>query len=500
MATNPNGEALVDPVERLTWAELARRADEIAAGFTRAGVAPGDRVGLLVGNRNAFVTALAGLLRIGAIAVPMGTRLQTPEIAYILDHCGAVALVHDADLTDRLPAAAELPQLRLRWVDPPRESSAAALSALSARPDVREEDTAIILYTSGTTGQPKGAMLTHLNLVHSALHFRYSMGLGAGERSLMAVPASHVTGVVAIILAMWDAGGCIVVMPEFKAARFIALAARERITHTILVPAMYNLVLMQPDFESADLSAWRIGGYGGAPMPEPTIRALAQRLPGLGLVNAYGATECTSPATLLPHEQAAARPDSVGYGLPCAELRVMDEHGREVPNGEAGELWIRGPMVVPGYWRNPAATHASFCAGYWKSGDVGSIDDEGFVKVFDRLKDMLNRGGYKVFSAEVENVLASCPGIVESAIVGRPCPVLGERVHAFIGRSDPSLDVARVREFCIARLADYKVPETFTFSDQPLPRNANGKLLKRVMREQLLGEPGPASPAGSGGR
>jgi O-succinylbenzoic acid--CoA ligase len=164
----------------------------------------------------------------------------------------------------------------------------------------------------------------------------------------------------------------------------------------------------------------------------------------------------------------------------------MDPEGREVAPGESGELWIRGPMVVPGYWGNPEATRASFCAGYWKSGDVGSIDAEGYVRVFDRVKDMLNRGGYKVFSVEVENVLAACPGVLESAIVAKPCPVLGERVHAFVTVTDPALDAAALKAFCAPRLADYKVPESYTIGAEPLPRNANGKLLKRVLRERLL--------------
>ena len=211
-----------------------------------------------------------------------------------------------------------------------------------------------------------------------------------------------------------------------------------------------------------------------------------RRLPGLALINAYGATETTSPATLLPADRAALRPDSVGLPLPCAEILVVDAEGRELPPGEAGELWIRGPMVVPGYWDNPDATRASFVAGYWRSGDVGSIDAEGYVRVFDRIKDMINRGGYKIFSVEVENVLATCPGVLESAIVGKPCPVLGERVHAFVSRLDPALTAEALRAHCASRLADYKVPESFTLLDEPLPRNANGKLLKRALREGVL--------------
>ncbi|OYU83665.1 MAG: hypothetical protein CFE45_26275 [Burkholderiales bacterium PBB5] len=316
------------------------------------------------------------------------------------------------------------------------------------------------------------------------------MGLGATDRSALAVPASHVTGLVATVLSMLAVGGCIVIVPVFKAADFLALMAAERVTHTLMVPAMYQLCLLQPGLASTDLGAWRVGGYGGAPMPVATIDALASALPGLTLLNAYGATETTSPTTMMPRGQTRRHADTVGVALPAARVMVVDEHGHELPPGETGELWIAGPMVVPGYWANPEATAASFTAGYWHSGDLGSVDAAGYVRVFDRKKDMLNRGGYKVYSVEVENVLMAWPGMVEAAIVGRPCPVLGERVHAFV-HVDPALNggeqhTAALRAFCAERLADYKVPETVTWRAEPLPRNANGKLMKRLLREQLL--------------
>jgi long-chain acyl-CoA synthetase len=212
---------------------------------------------------------------------------------------------------------------------------------------------------------------------------------------------------------------------------------------------------------------------------------LGARLPGLVLLNAYGATETTSPTTMMPMGQTRDHADTVGAPLPCADVLVMDDDGHEVPPGHTGELWIGGAMVVPGYWDNGAATASSFTAGYWHSGDLGSIDAEGHVRIFDRKKDMLNRGGFKVYSVEVENALMALPGVVEAAIIGRPCPVLGERVHAFIHAPGVTRDDAWVRQHCAAQLADYKVPETITWSDAPLPRNANGKLVKRLLREQL---------------
>ncbi|HEX6959124.1 MAG TPA: AMP-binding protein [Ferrovibrio sp.] len=492
VSARPEAEALVCGSERLTYGALAERVEEIAGGLASAGVSSGDRVGMLLGNRVEFVTALLAILRLGAVAVPIGTRLQTPEIAYILDYAGAVALVHEATLASRLPDAADLPHLKRRYAvggacagSEPFES---LLSGQAAPPfkDPPEEAVALILYTSGTTGRPKGAMLSHVNIVHSALHFCYCMDLTPQDRTLLAVPASHVTGVMAVIITAWCAGGAVIMMPEFKAAEFLSLAARERLTHTIMVPAMYNLCLLQPDFDRYDLSTWRVGGYGGAPMPEATIAALAEKLPQLGLMNAYGATETTSPTTMMPARFTPGHSDSVGLALPCVDVIVADADGREVPPGEPGEIWIRGPMVVQGYWNNPEATAQSFTAGFWHSGDIGSVDADGFVRVFDRVKDMINRGGYKIFSVEVENVLSHHPGVLESAVVAKPCPVLGERVHAFVSRKQADVTAAELQAFCATRLADYKVPESFTLLDEPLPRNANGKLLKRSLRDQVV--------------
>jgi long-chain acyl-CoA synthetase len=476
-AARPNAEALVCGEERLTYARLAERIARVAAALAARGIRAQDRVGVMLGNRVQFATTLLGILRLGAIAVPINTRLQRPEVAYILGQCRARALVHESNLASKVPPRSEAPTVE-RILD---ERHVEGDGEAPALPPIKEEDTAIVLYTSGTTGRPKGAMLTHFNIVHSLLHYKYCFALGAGDCAVLAVPASHVTGVVAILLTIWHAQGCAVIMSEFKARDFLELAANERMSYTILVPAMYNLCLLQPDFDRFDLSAWRVGGYGGAPMPEATIATLAKRLPQLRLHNAYGSTETTSPSTLMPAGRTAERPDSVGWVVPCGEIIVVDADGRELPAGETGELWIRGPMVVPGYWDDPEATRQSFTDGYWRSGDLGSIDRHGFVRVFDRLKDMINRGGYKVYSVEVENVLSHHPAVLESAVVGKPCPVLGERVHAFVTLKQPA-SADDLKRYCAERLADYKVPESFTLLDHPLPRNANGKLLKRELR------------------
>ncbi|MGE0852770.1 MAG: class I adenylate-forming enzyme family protein [Hyphomicrobiaceae bacterium] len=492
LASNPDGEAIVSGNARLTYAGFADLVSQCAGGLDALGVGRGDRVALLLGNDVAFPVVLFAALRLGAIAVPISIREQTPGLAYMLEHCGAKVLVHDADLADRLPPQHAVPALAHRIAVQPGAARGGLDGLLAFGPSaagtapVGEEDTAVILYTSGTTGRPKGAMLTHLGICHSALHYKHCMGLSPRDRAIVAVPMSHVTGVIALIAAMVCAAGTLIVMPSFKAAAYLELSERERATHALLVPAMYNLCLLEPRFATADLSAWRLGVFGGAPMPTATIERLAQRLPGLRLMNAYGATETTSPATMMPPSETARRLDSVGIAVPCGEVLAMDEAGREVPHGAEGELWLRGPMVVSGYWNNPQATTESFIAGYWRSGDIGSVDADGFVRVFDRKKDMINRGGYKIYTIEVENVLMAHADVVEAAVVAKPCPVLGERAHAVVSLRRNGITGADLAQHCAASLADYKVPDTFSFRRDPLPRNANGKVMKRELREEVL--------------
>src|SRR6266568_1018955 len=448
-ARNPDGEALVCGATRMTWREVAQQSARVAAGLRKIGLRSGDRVALLLGNRIEFVLAMFGAAHLGLVTVLLSTRQQKPEIAYVLSDCGAKLLIHEAKLADRLPDARDAPDLMHRIsVDDGSVSQFAGLLDNEASPQpasVGEEEIAMILYTSGTTGRPTGAMLAHCNVVHSSMIFVSCLQLTAADRSIAAVPLGHVTGVVANIMTMVRCAGALIIMAEFKAAEYLKVAARERVTYTVMVPAMYNLCLLQPDFDGYDLSSWRIGGFGGAPMPVATIEKLKVTIPGLKLANCYGSTETTSPSTIMPGE---------------------------LPHGEIGELWIQSASVIKGYWNNPKATAESFTGGFWHSGDLGSVDAEGFVRVFDRQKDMINRGGLKIYSAEVESVLAGHPAVLESAIIAKPCPVLGERVHAVVVvRGEVSAAV--LRAWCAERLSDYKVPETIDFAAEPLPRNAN---------------------------
>lgn len=479
---DPAREAISFDGRRWTYAQAAAEVDRIAQGFAARGLQQGQRVVLFISNRPEFVFVFFALQKLGAIAVPVGIREQAPGVAFIANQCGATGIVFDDALADRIPAAADAPGLawRLPLNELARDDEVSGASPAAV---VSENDCACILYTSGTTGHPKGAMLTHFNIAHSVIHYEVALKLTAGDRAALAVPASHVTGLVALIAAIVHVGGTLVIVPEFKAPAFVELAARERITYSLMVPAMYQLCLLQPAFKTLDLSSWRVGGFGGAPMPVPTVKALAQAVPGLTLVNCYGSTETASPATIMPLGLSAVHNDSVGIAAPCADIVVVDGEGNPVGPGESGELLIGGPMVVPGYWDNPDATTKGFVDGRWRSGDLGSVDAQGLVRIYDRIKDMINRGGFKIYSVEVENTLMALPGVVEAAVVGHPCEVLGERVHAYLYAPSAALDTEAVRAHCAARLADYKVPEQVMFMDRPLPRNANGKLLKRALRE-----------------
>ncbi len=490
VAGDPERTALVCEDQRLSYAALDAQVRAVATGLAERGVGPGDRVALLLGNGVPFVVVTYAAAYLGAVTVPLNTRDQKPGIRHALVNSEAMALIVDAEFADLVPDPEETPQLTAQFSVGAVDGFDAYDVLLTTKgqrapTETKEDAVATILYTSGTTGVPKGATLTSLGIVHSATNFMRTMSLGPDDTTIVVVPMNHVTGLVAGIHTLIRCGGCIVVQRAFKAVEFLACAAQNRMTCALMVPAMYNLCLHQATLADYDLSAWRVGGYGGAPMPAATIERLAKALPGLGLMNAYGATETTSPATIMPADQTAARRLSVGQPMPGAEICVMDDAGVEVPAGESGELWIRGAMVVPGYWRNPEADAREFAAGFWKSGDIGRIDADGFVHVLDRKKDLVNRGGHKIFTAEVESVLTAVPGVIEAAVIAKPCPILGERVHAVLSVKPGETDEDALKAHCATQLADYQCPESYTLQGDLLPRNANGKILKRQIKQEL---------------
>lgn len=477
-------EAVVCGGVRLTYSKLDGLSSAAAAALETRGIRPGDRVACLMRNSAEYVIYLFGVLKLGAVVVPLNIKESKSGIAHVLDDAAAKCAICHPELEDKISAASNKEQsffIVLATGPDEIEAAGGEKRGPESSVEIDSEDTAFLMYTSGTTGAPKGAVITHINAVHSVINFTTAMRLGPADRSVVAVPMSHITGLVALVLSIIGASGLLVIMDDFKAADFLRLAREEMMTHTLVVPAMLSLVLLSERFKPQELSAWRVCGYGGSLMPEDVLQEVAERLPNVNLFNCYGATETTSPAAIMPAAYSRERPRQVGIPLPCARIMIADDEGREVERGTLGEIWISGPMVVRGYWNRPDANNSEFIGSYWKSGDVGFMDDAGFLSIVDRLKDVINRGGYKIYASEVEAVLRTHLAVIDCAVVSSSCTVLGERVAAFVvGSGD--LDPAELKSLCAKQLAEYKVPENIVMW-QELPRNANGKILKRQLRE-----------------
>lgn len=484
----PDRTAVVEGSRRVSYRELDDLVERVATNLFKQGIEKGDRIALVLGNCIEFIVVTMAAARLGAVIVPLNIRQSRSENEYMLNSSSAKAILFDLTYVENIPPADRVPKLKHRFVIGGNMQGADDFELL-LKPGrapivpVTDDDVFAICYTSGTTGRPKGAMLTNLGMATSVLHFEQGMGLRDGDVTVLALPASHAAGLIAGVLVMVHIAGTNVLMQDFKARTFLDLAEKERMTYVLLVPAMYSLLLREETLPQYDLSRWRVASYGAAPMPTATIHELERRIPNLALINIYGSTETATPVTIMPPELTREAPDSIGKVVPCCDLLVMDSEGQELPPGSPGELWIKGPITVPGYWQNPEATAKSFIGGYWRSGDIGSIDENGFVYLLDRTKDMINRGGYKVYGIEVENVLANHPDVLESGVVAGPDPILGEVVHAFIVARNGAIDVAELKVFCARRLADYKIPDRFTFLSERLPRNPSGKIEKAKLRE-----------------
>jgi acyl-CoA synthetase (AMP-forming)/AMP-acid ligase II len=465
----PRAEALVQVGgERLGYADLWERAARVAGGLRESGVKPGDRVAIRLPNCAEWVVAFFGGLMAGAIVVPVNTRFTDAEAEYVITDSGSSYVFEPgAALPDGRPLVDE---------------------------GATKTDVAAIFYTSGTTGFPKGAMHTHENvLANVETVYRVSgipRDIGPEMRTLVVVPLFHVTGCHSQTLPALRVGGTAVIDASFDGRRMIETLDRERITACTAVPAIYYYILNHPDFTPAKVAGVRWASYGGAPIAPALVHQIGERFGGARLANGFGLTECTSIATLLPHEWAADHADSVGFAAPHAEIAIAEPHLERAGQADLGEILIRGQSVCAGYWNKPQATAEVFADRWLRTGDVGRVGDQGLVYVLDRIKDMINRGGENIYCVEVENALIGAPGVGEVAVVGVPDTMMGEKVAAVIvplpGMSvDPRAVVGYARE----NLADYKVPQFIAIRPDPLPRNANGKVLKAPLRELPFGPP-----------
>ena len=502
--------------ESLTFDEHHRRVVALAHALVNdSGIRKGDRVALAMRNYPEWSIAFWAVAATGAVVVPLNAWWTGPELAYGLTDSGARLLIADGDRALRLSQELDLSRLAglivargknlaTGWAD--FEQLLARHASDPTLPNVESlgpDDPATIFYTSGTTGFPKGALGTHRNMCSMALTLGF-LGVRALLREggspqdlaamqnvqqvlLLAVPLFHVVGSHGVLLSALVAGSKIVMMYKWDPQQALEAIERERVTVLTATPTMIWQLVDHPDIGERDLSSVRSVGYGGAPAPPELRRRVAELMPAALPGTGYGITEASSVVSGLHGADYSGRADSAGVAVPICDVIAVDDEGREVPRGQLGELWIKGVNVVAGYWNKPEATAQSFTDGWFHSGDIGRIDEDGFIYIVDRKKDIIIRGGENVYCAEVEAALMDYPGVKGAAVVGLPHRVLGEEVGAVV-QIDPAQNVtaADLQQHAAKKLAAFKVPSRIWLREDPLPLGATGKIMKRELRDRLL--------------
>jgi fatty-acyl-CoA synthase len=478
---------------KFTYAELNKRIGQLAGALTALGIGQGDRVALLAPNCAEYFELQFACGRLGSIMLPLNWRLTVPELEYILGDSTPKLLVHDKAFAEQAKALSK----SLLEIDPERPDSAyerALASAPKPPPPaaMTHDDIAMVMYTSGTTGHPKGAIITHGMVFWNAVNLGIPAMISPQTVQLVILPLFHTGGLNCYANPVLHAGGTILIMRTFEPGLALDYLSDKSlgITHFFGVPAPYQFMMQHPKFQSADLSRLKISGVGGAPCALAILEGWAAR--GVALIQGWGMTETSPAGTMLDAADAVRKVGSAGKAMMHTEIRIVDEAGQEVAQGEIGELLIKGPNITPGYWNKPEATEAAFTDGWLHTGDACRMDDEGFVYIVDRWKDMYISGGENVYPAEVENVLFQLPQVADAAIIGVPNERWGEVGMAIIVRKpDQALEEGDVIRHCLGKLAKFKVPQSVAFVEV-LPRNATGKVLKRELRTQFVGKDKPA--------
>ncbi|GAB2830633.1 fatty-acid--CoA ligase FadD5 [Actinocorallia aurea] len=475
----------------LTYGDLHTRTTALAGALAARGVTQGDRVAILMTNRPEFVEALIAISRLGAIGVPVNFRLTAPEVVHIITDSGAKALITESALAPLAADARRAAPLAALVVsgptDVPDTLDYAALITEGAQPPavrIADSDIALIMYTSGTTGAPKGAMLTHLNmLMQSFTVIRHWRLFGDDEVGLVSSPMFHIAAVGCIAPHLLI-GAATVIVPtgQFSAAQTLDLIDGEGVTNAFFVPAQWQVLCDDPT-AAGRAKSLRIISWGAAPATVTLLERMAATFPQAENVAVFGQTEMSPVTCALDAADAIRKIGSIGRPIPTVSARIVDDAMNDVAPGEVGEIVYRGPSTMTGYWNNPKATEDAFTGGWFHSGDLVRADDEGFLYVVDRKKDMIISGGENIYCAEVENVLAAHPGVGEVSVIGVPHPKWGETPLAVVvtraGADAPTLE--SLTDFCRDRLASYKKPTALVIVDA-LPRNASGKVLKHELR------------------
>jgi O-succinylbenzoate-CoA ligase len=493
--------AYVDSVsgERIDFSTLNQRCNRVANGLRSSGVKPGDRVALLMMNSAEFIESYFAIAKIGAVVVPLNWRLVADELEFILKDSGSTTLIFTdsfIDLATDLYSRGDKTDLK-RWYQVSDSDSGethfcqdydAFKSAASSEEPLLEgsdDDMLYIMYTSGTTGLPKGVVHTHSTTLWALLTIGATVDGRDGDVYLAALPMFHVGALTPVTLNVYQ-GTTSVVMREFNPVRAWELIQEERITTGLLVPAMLNFMIQVPDLARFDYSSIRFVQSGASPLPTNLIKQFDEI--GIEVQQIYGLTETCGPACVIDAENAIKKLGSTGRAFFHTDVRIVAESGQDCAVAEQGEVWVRGPHVMKEYWNRPDATAETLVNGWLRTGDVAAMDEDGFVYIQDRIKDMIISGGENVYPAEIENMILGHPDVAEVAVIGQPSERWGESPFAIIVKKNEGVTEADILQFCDGKLARFKMPKGAAFIDT-IPRNPSGKVLKRLLREDF---PGPA--------
>lgn len=492
----PDNMAVICEDVRLTYSDFRYKINNLAYGLaSRGNIRKNDRVAVLLTNCAEVPTIFFAASQIGAITVCLNNRLSPPELEYQLENCGAKMLIVQPNflkpIEEVISRIESLESIYLLGKSAYENfniifydfSRLTETSGISSHTEIDESDTILLLYTSGTTGRPKGVKITHRNITNYSLQLIRHLELKPNDIDGIFVPLFHITGLLTQFCAFVACGGTNVILPTYKTKQAMALIEKENITFSVSVPTIYWLMLVSPDFSNYDLRSFTKIVYGGAPASPELINNLSECFPKSQLVNAFGLTETMAQA-LLPHKDAIRKGGSIGLPLVLCDIKIVNEYGNDVSANEVGELCVKGSIVSEGYWQNPDANKKAFDnEGYFHTEDMAKIDNEGYLYLMDRKSDMVIRGGENIYCVEVENAIYSHQKVLEAAVLGVPDRIFGEEVKAIVVLKDGlTASEDEIRAHLQNHLADYKIPKYIEFTDQPLPRNPGGKVMKHILR------------------
>ncbi|MBK04307.1 MAG: o-succinylbenzoate--CoA ligase [Deltaproteobacteria bacterium] len=482
-----NKTAIIDDRLKFTYKELDERVRRLATAFEAKGVKKGDRIAVLLPNNIEVVEALFAAARLGAIFVPLNWRLGIDELEYILNDCQPSLLIYKDDWQDRVDALNE------RLSSPPASIATAEATEnpyeetiASNEPHTNDDypacdgDDLMIIYTSGTTGNPKGAVLTYTNVFFQTIN-GWSLGTSPDGIALVLLPLFHVGGLNGSVAPLLHIGATVILQAKFKPAHVLKTIEDEQVTGVLGVPTIFRMLSEQPEFETTDLSKCDVLLSGGAPLPESLIELYHER--GLEFRQGYGLTEASPGVTGMGPGECRQKIGSAGRQILYTEVRIVNDAGKQMPTSESGEIIVRGPNVMRGYWNKPEATAKAIKNGWLHTGDVGYFDEDGFLFIVDRMKDMIISGGENIYPAEIEKLLAAHPKVQQATVVGRPDEKWGEIPVAVVVPSDKDLTKDELKAF-LTDLARYKQPKAYHFFET-LPLNASGKVVKAEVKKQL---------------